>query len=102
MVHIVNLQVPSRNLVGIGLHGSIHGLYGTQLTQTYSEPSPNLGRIPKPCGTHHTCPHARGTPHVARIPMESRVGLTLRKIREREGGWLGVGPGGLSTGVDES
>ena len=38
MVHTVNLQVHSRNLVGIGMHGSIYGKYVTRRTQTLTQP----------------------------------------------------------------
>ena len=83
MVHTVNLQVPSRILVGIGLHGSLHGFYGTQQTQTLLEPSPDLGSIPRPCGGHGMVPHA--LPHVwGRAPLGGyKVGPTWRDKGER-------------------
>ena len=43
MVHTVNLQWHARNLVKIGLHGSLTNEYATRLTQISSRPYPTWG-----------------------------------------------------------
>ena len=83
MVHTVNLQVPSRILVRIGLHDSLHGIYRTWLTQTISGPLPDLGSILRPCGTQPTMPHACPTSMGGAPLISYKVGPTWRDKGER-------------------
>ena len=77
---------PSRNLVEIGMHGSLYDLYATRLTQTSPKPLPDLGRLPRPCGTHCMPPHTRGTRKGGADPNVDPSGPHIGKIREREEG----------------
>ena len=77
MVHIENLQWPARNLVRIGLHGSLTNKYATRLTRIPPKSMPDRGRLPRLCGAWVTPPHARPTCIRVRTPMLAHVGPTL-------------------------
>ena len=55
-MHTVNLQWPSQNLVGIGLHGSLADKYATRLTQTSPKSMPDLEKLPQAMWYPHHAP----------------------------------------------